>query len=69
MTSNTLREIPLEWGHSHRHDRAVRACLASPASCPFACVKDGGPNCAYHVNRGECDPARATALDDEAAQL
>ena len=51
---------PPQWGHNKRHDRAMRVCIASRNTCPFGCDKSGGPNCAYHVHLGECDPARQT---------
>lgn len=58
---NEQRKATPIFGYSHRHDAALTLCIAEYGTCPFGCAKDGAPNCVYHVQRRECDPAKVTA--------
>lgn len=46
-----------QYGWTARHDAALNLCVARFSTCPFGCAKDGAPNCAYHVQLVECEPA------------
>lgn len=50
-----------KYGFGSAHDAALDLCRAEHGTCPFGCAKDGAPNCAYHVLRCECEPAKRIA--------
>lgn len=49
-----------QYGYSLRHDMALNLCIAEHGTCPHGCAKDGAPNCAWHVGRMDCEPAKQT---------
>lgn len=57
MNDNPPRSV---YGYSLHHDAALTLCQEKFRACPFGCVKDGAPNCAWHVAQLDCEPARIT---------
>lgn len=57
-TPDLFTPPPTKYGYTLRHDTVLDWCIANSGACPFGCAKDGAPNCVYHVQRRECDPAR-----------
>ena len=51
---------PTIYGYTHHHDAALKLCQVMFGVCPFGCAKDGAPNCAWHVGRLDCEPAKMT---------